>query len=155
MRLTTLLILILLFPAFVKAQDSLPTYGDISALKDLKKVYVSSENEDSRKRIIKEITKYKGIEVVNSPDDAQFFIEYAELSREALPSGDFGKDRQQRTQMRAYMVDADKRKTILWSDNITRDTEHFMGMKMYDSGRGEGELTKKFIKAIKKVRGEK
>jgi hypothetical protein len=134
--------------------QNFPTYGNISDIKDFKKVYVASENEDSRKRIIKALEKDKSLEVVNSPDEAQFYLEFGELSREAVSTERDINERQQRTQMRAYTLGADKRKVIVWSDNATRDTEHFMGMKMYDSGRGESELISKFLKALKKARGK-
>jgi hypothetical protein len=93
------------------------------------------------------------LEVVNSPDDAQFFIEFSELSREAVVTEDRTKERQQRSQMLAYVIGSDKRKVIVWSDNRSRETEHFIGMKMYDSGRNESELTNKLLKALKKARG--
>jgi hypothetical protein len=132
--------------------SELPTYGSISGIKDAKKVYVTSENEDSRKRVIKALGKDKTLEVVNSPDEAQFFIEYSELSREAVSTDRHINDRQQRNQMRVYTFSPVKQKTIIWSDTVSRDTEHFMGMKMYDGGRGEGELTGRFLKALKKAR---
>lgn len=134
----------------------LPTYGSIDSIKHSSRVYVASDNEDSRKRIIKALGKDASLVVVNSPEDAQFFIEYGELSREAVATGvtmTMTKERQQRNQMRVFMDGADKRKVIVWSDTDSRETEHFMGMKMYDSGRSESELVKKFLKALKKARG--
>jgi hypothetical protein len=101
------------------------------------------------------IGKETTLEIVNSPDEAQFFINYSELSREATVTGSRTKERQQRSQMVAYVISADKRKVIVWSDNRSRETEHFLGMKMYDSGRNESELTNKFLKALKKARGER
>lgn len=91
---------------------------------------------------------------MNSPDDAQFFIQYEELSREATVTGERTKERQQRSQMLVFTV-ASNRKIMVWSDTSSRDTEHFMGMKMYDSGRSESKLTEKFLKALKKARDEK
>jgi hypothetical protein len=126
----------------------LPTYGEISDLKGLSKVYVVSTNEDSRKRISKALSK--SLEVVNDPDSAQFFMEYTELSREAVSTTDQVNQRQQRSQMSAYVM-VDKKRVIVWSDDRSRETEHFMGMKMYDSGRNETELAKAFLKALKKV----
>ena len=144
---------------FVAAQNDLPTYGSIDQIKTFVKVYVASDNDDSRKRIIKALGKDKALIVVNSPDEAQFFIEYGELSREAVVTGIFTnktKERQQRNQMRVFVVRADSRKTVVWSETDSRETEHFMGMKMYDSGRSESALTGRFLKALKKARaGEK
>lgn len=138
-----------------KHSVDLPTYGSIDVIKHHRRVYVASENEDSRKRIIKTLGKDQTLEMVNSPDDAQFFIEYSELSREVAVTGSRTKERQQRSQMLAFVIGSDKRKIIVWSENGSRDTEHFLGMKMYDSGRNESELTNKFLKALKKARDGK
>lgn len=147
-----ILLAALLLTATATAQTSdLPTYGSLADIKDAKKVYVGSENEDSRKRVIKALRKDKTLEVVNSPEDAQFFVEFGELSREATVTGHI-KEREQRNQMRVYTLTSDKRRVIVWAETASRETEHFMGMKMYDSGRGEAELTSKFLKALKRVR---
>lgn len=150
------LIAVLLLACFLSftplAQSDLPTYGSITDIKDARKVYVASDNEDSRERVIKALAKDKTLEVVNAPEDAQFFVEYSELSREAVVTGEHVKEREQRNQMRVYTLGADKRKVVVWSDTLSRETEHFMGMKMYDSGRGESQLTGKFLKALKKAR---
>lgn len=144
------LILILALCFLAIAQEKLPAYGEIKQISGLHCVYVVSENEDSRKRISKALSKH--FEVVNSPEQAEFFIEYSELSREAVSTSDRMNQRQQRSQMRAYVIGADARKIIIWSDNRSHNTEHFLGMKMYDSGRNESELTGKFLKALKKSR---
>lgn len=133
-------------------QTDLPTYGSIDAIRFHQRVYIASENEDSRKRLIKAIEKDKNLRVVNSPEEAQFFVEYSELSREVSVTGSRNKERQQRSQMIVYVIGAEKRKTIVWSETRSRETEHFMGMKMYDSGRSESELAKKFLKALEKGR---
>lgn len=134
------------------SQSTLPTYGSIDSIRNLYRVYVASDNEDSRKRVIKLLTKDSDLIAVNSPDEAQFFVEYSELSREVAVTGDHNKERQQRSQMRVFTLDPDKRRVIVWSESGSRETEHFLGMKMYDSGRNESELTRKFLKALKKVR---
>jgi hypothetical protein len=134
-------------------QIDLPSYGSIDTIKSLSRVFVASDNEDSRKRVIKSLEKDKNLQVVNSPDEAQFFLEYSELSREVAVTGSRNKERQQRNQMIVYVLGSDKRKTIVWSETRSRETENCMGMKMYDSGRNESELTGKFLKALKKVRG--
>ena len=139
--------------ALASAQTTdLPSYGTIDQIKDYRRVYVASDNEDSRKRIIKALGKDKALEVVNSPDAAQFFIGYSELSREAVVTGSRTNERQQRNQMRAFVIGTARRKVIVWSETDSRETEHFLGMKMYDSGRSESELTNKFLKALKKSR---
>lgn len=144
-----LLVLLLTFVA----QADLPTYGDIGQIKTFSRVYVASDNEDSRKRVIKALSKDKTLEVVGSPDAAQFFVEFSELSREATTTGHV-KEREQRNQMRVYTLGSEGRKVVVWSDTLARATEHMMGIKMFDSGRGEDQLTSKFLKALKKARGK-
>lgn len=148
-----LLLLALLLPSPFIQTTTLPTYGSLDAIKNQRRVYVASENEDSRRRIIKALAKDKTLEVVGSPDEAQFFIEYGELSREATVTGivtNENKERQQRNQMRVFTIGPDNRRIIVWSETGSRETEHFMGMKMYDSGRSESALTSKFLKALKR-----
>lgn len=156
MRLTLLLIFTLCFGAVAPAQtQDLPEYGDIASIKSMSKVYVGAEDSDARNRIIKELSKYKTLEVVGSPSDAEFFIEYGMLDKESLAMSQVRKERKMRAQMRVYTLAPDSRRIIVWSDTHTRETEDMMGLKMYDSGRSENELTKKFINALKKARGEK
>jgi hypothetical protein len=62
--------LILGFPT----QD-LPTYGTIDQIKDYRRVYIACENDDSRKRIAKALGKDRELEVVGSPEQAEFFLE--------------------------------------------------------------------------------
>ena len=143
--------MIFLLTLLLFAQSDLPTYGKIEQLKGLRRVYVASASEDSRTRIIKALEKEKNLQVVNSPEKAQFFLSYEELSREAAVKGRLI-GREQRSQMRAYLQSADGRKTVVWSEDSSRETEHLMGMTTSDSGRGESELTKKFLKELKKAR---
>lgn len=145
--------LILACTLTISGQQNLPTYDTIERIKTYARVYVASDNQDSRKRIIKALGKDKALETVNSPDDAQFFIEYSELGRDVAVSGERTRERQERGQMIVFVIGSDKRKVIVWSANRSRDTEQFLGMKMYDSGRNESELTSRFLKALKKARG--
>lgn len=129
--------------------QNLPTYGDITDLRGLSKVYVASDSEDSRKRIVKILNKK--LQVVDSPSNAEFFVEFTELSREAVSTAVHKNDRQQRSQMRVYILDLNKQQILVWADTRSRETEHYLGMKMYDSGRNESKLAKKFLKALKKA----
>lgn len=129
----------------------LPTYGTIDDIKTVTRVYVASDNQDSRKRIIKSLGKDQKLEVVNSPTEAQFFLEYSDTGRDVSVTGERNKERQERSQMIAYIM-RDKEKVIVWSETRKRETSDFLGMKMYDSGRNESELTSKFLKALKKAR---
>src|SRR5687768_14978354 len=64
------LVVILSFSGWVFPSQTteLPSYSTIDRIKDHRKVYVASDNEDSRKRIIKSLGKDKSLEIVNSPD---------------------------------------------------------------------------------------
>ena len=156
MRITLLLIFTFCFGAAALAQtQDLPEYGDIVSIKSMSKVYVGAEDSDARNRIIKELSKYKALEVVGLRSDTEFFSEYGVLDKESLAMSQVRKERKTRVQMKVYTLAQDKRRVIVWADTHTRETEDMMGLKMYDSGRSENELTKKFIKALKKVRGGK
>jgi hypothetical protein len=156
LRFTLTLVTLALSSVALAQESKLPSYGSLDDIKTLHKVYVAAEDSESRERILKSLSKYNGLEVVSSPDDAEFFIEYGVLSRESLGNASLiEKDRKVKAQLRAYRNVPDKGRVIAWAKTNERETEHFMGMKMYDSGRGENELTKDFIKALKKARGEK
>ena len=148
--------LILALPLLLTFQQtSLPSYGSIDAIKSSTRVYVASENQDSRKRIVKALSKNRDLVVVGSPDEAQFFIEYSELGRDVAVTGERTKERQERGQLLAFILGPDKQKIIVWSESRSRETEDFLGMNMYDSGRNESELTNKFLKALKKAKDAK
>jgi len=78
MRLVLLLIL-LLIPVGVVAQVptpnlNAPEYGKLEEIKGKRKVYVMSLDTKARKIIVKELTKDKRFEVVESPEQAEFGI---------------------------------------------------------------------------------
>lgn len=60
------------------AQDKpLPEYGDISDLKGMSAVYVNADSTQARKYILAELKKYPTLKVVDSPDNAEFFLDCA------------------------------------------------------------------------------
>jgi hypothetical protein len=138
----SILIASLLIPAF--AQDNnLPEYGDIADLKNLQQVYLIADSTDARNFILKELKKYSVLNVVNSPDEAEFFLEYKVLRHEDSSAG--LKTPITTSKMTAYIL-KNKSKRIAWSK-----TEDDAGI----SRPNEVNLARNFIKSLKKARGEK
>jgi hypothetical protein len=50
--------------------------GDISEIKNIRRVFVKTEKTSQSENIVKALTKYQGVEVVNVQADAEFVIEY-------------------------------------------------------------------------------
>ncbi len=69
-------VFILMFASFAAAQSELPEIGTLADVRGLTKVYVATEEGRDRKWILKEFKKYKQLEIVNRPQDAQLFMEY-------------------------------------------------------------------------------
>lgn len=117
--------------------QELPEYGDISELKELQKVYLNADSTDARKMILKELTK-SPFTVVNSPDEAEFVLEY-KIIRTGEHPGPAGPRSYSVSEMTAYVKK--ERKRILWSK-----TEDDAGL----AKPNEINLTRNFIKALKK-----
>lgn len=134
------------------AQDNpLPEYGDEIELKDVKKVYITSEELASRKLIIWQLNREKkaGLEIVNAPDEADVILEYKVMSSTEAR----GRQRSHylRSELIAYRFTEQKRKRILWSDDETYEQSGSMAL----SRPNEVNLTAHFVKAVRKARGEK
>jgi hypothetical protein len=73
-----ILCLFLLTPAAINAQQSssVPEYGTLADIKEMRRVYVYSEDLKSRELIVKEISKDTLLQVVGKPEEAEFFIFY-------------------------------------------------------------------------------
>jgi hypothetical protein len=110
-----LLLAVLAFTAF--GQDkSLPEYGDISDLKGMTKVYVSTETTQVRKYILDELKKEKSLIVVSSADVADFILECAQQERTgSLTMGAASADRYT-FEMTAYLI-RNHRHRIAWSES--------------------------------------
>ncbi|HEY9402608.1 MAG TPA: hypothetical protein VIQ24_07930 [Pyrinomonadaceae bacterium] len=138
----SILIVSLLIPTF--AQDSnLTENGSITDLKFLQKVYLIADSTDARNRILKELQKYPALTVVSSPDKADFFLEYKVL-RQKYKWTDV-KFPITNSEMIAY-ISKNKYRRVSWSK-----TEYNTGI----SRPNEVNLTRNFIKILKKARGEK
>ena len=139
-----ILIASFLLPIFAQ-ENNLPEYGDITDLKNMQKVYLLADSTDARKLILNELKKYPNLQVVNSPDEAEFFIEYKVLKSERIQTGIMAGASDSTSEMTVYIL-KDKRRRVAWSK--TQD----------DSGisrPNEINLTRNFIKALKKVNSEK
>lgn len=134
--------LMLIVPVIVVAQGDLPEYGDMSDIKSLSKAYLIADSTDARKMILKELGKYKNLTIVNSPDEAEFFIEYKVLKSERVQAGVFMGANEATSEMTVYTL-RDKRRRIAWAK-----TEDNAGL----SKPNEINLTRNFIKALKKAR---
>jgi len=128
----------------VFAQDNnLPEYGDIADIKDLQKVYLSADSTDARNLILKEMKKYPALIVVSSPNEAEFFLEYKVLRQQEDSSA--LKIPITTSEMIVY-ISKGKNRRIVWSK-----TDNDAGI----SKPNEVDLTRSFLKALKKIRGEK
>lgn len=128
-------------------QDSkLPVYGSLDTLRDARKVYVTADEPTSRDHILKELKKYDGLTVVNSPDDAEFILECTvKASTESR-----GRQRSHylRTLLTAYTLKADGQKVIHWTENETYEERSGLSF----SRPNEVNLARHFISALKKLR---
>ncbi len=132
MRFRSLLLAACLALTAFAQEGPLPEYGDVSELSGKGKVYVTAELAESRKNILRELAKYKALEVVDSPDDAEFLLLFT--SRTDAPV----------SKLSAVVIQPGGRRRVLWEED-----EHQSAISKPNSVN----LTRKFIKALKKVRG--
>lgn len=139
----TLLLILALTVAF---QDKLPIYGSLDGLRDFRKVYVTSDEPTSRDLILRELKKYDGLTVVDSPDNAEFVLEC--VVKSSTESRGLQPAHYLRTLLTAYTLDASGRKTIHWTENETYEERNGMSF----SRPNEVNLTRHFVSALKKMR---
>jgi len=95
--------------------------------------------------IMSELKKYPSLNVVNSPDEAEFYIEYKVLRHEDASTGVFVHPPITTSEMTAFILH-DKRRRVAWSK-----TQDDAGI----SRPNEINLTRNFLKALKKATSEK
>lgn len=134
---------ILLTCLLLLAQTELPEYGDINELKDKQRVYVASEEQASRKYIVNLLKK--NFTIVNSPEEAEFFLVYE--VKASTESRGRQRSHYKRSEMTAYTLKGERRR-ILWSDDETFEQSGWMAT----SAPNEYNLTKNFLKALKKAK---
>jgi len=106
----------------------------------MSKVYVNADSTNARKFILEELKKYKALEVVPSPDDAQFFIECKQTGHIVVP--EILGTEQPTFEMTVYTL-KDVRRKIAWSK--TKNSMRYPPTL----------LTRDFLKDLKESRGEK
>jgi hypothetical protein len=163
-----LLLLCLAAGARGQVNDKLPEYGTLPEIKDARKVYVYSEDLSSRDLILKELEKDKLLEVVGKPEEAEFFIFYGRSfvdtgysSFGGVFGGIFGSVTTKNTSEVAeyYIIKrGDKLETggnrprILWG---RQNLKVFHGNALFKSNLPAKNVTRDFVKELKKAREEK
>lgn len=155
---TLILMLLLTVAAPVLAQqsrsDDYPDYGTIADIKGKKKIFVHADDSDSRETIVKMLGSYSGLEVVNSPRDAEMVLEYLILTRDvAANRGPYarGASMALKSQMQAVLRKPDGTKVIAWTETETLDVTNAFTF----SAPNEVNLTHHFVRDLQKARGEK
>lgn len=108
------LLFALLLTAFVYGQEPSVT-GKISDIQGKKKVYLTAENAESKKKIQKILEKDKSFEIVGDAAQADFVLEYQLLVKNVQQSPLNPGDNENIASLSAYFVNADKKKVVAWS----------------------------------------
>ena len=163
-----LLILLSTLPAFSQINNSAPEYGSISEIKDSSRVYVYSDDLESRELILKELSKDSKIKVVGKLEEAEFFIFYGRSffdtgysSFGGIFGGVFGSVTTKNTsEVGEYYVlmRGDKlesggyRPRILWGK---QNLKVIRGNAFIKTKLPAKSVTRDFLKELQKARGEK
>lgn len=126
----------LLFVSAAFTQDKLPEYGTIADIKGMSRVYLHTDSAQVRKYVLDELKKHKALEVVPSPDDAQFILECKQTGQIEI-GGSLIKE-MATFEMTAYTI-KNSRRRIAWS--ATKNSLRYPPTM----------LTRDFIKALKKA----
>lgn len=145
LRLIPMLALALFVTSGGSSQDlrDAPVRGGMQDIFNMRRVYILTDDEDSYTMISRTLRGYKALEIVNSPKDAQFILEYKILTRDDAP-GYRGADMAKRSQLRAVVYKDDTR-LIAWSETETFDMDNGMSFNRPN----EVNLARNFIKAHK------
>ena len=162
------LTLIAMSAAFAQINKSAPEYGTLSDLKDMRRVYVYSDDLESRGIILEELAKGSQLQVVGKLQDAEFFIFYGRSffdtgysSFGGIFGGVFGNVTTKNTaEVGEYYVlmRGDKlegggyRPRILWGKQNLRVVR---GNAFIRTKLPATDVTKKFVKELQKTRTEK
>jgi hypothetical protein len=131
-----------------------PEYGTIQDIKGLSKVFVRADDDDARSTIIGMLHGYEGLQVVESPRDAEIILDYGNLTRDVAANygrGAMGASMALKSQMRASITKADGTKLIAWTETETFDVTNGLTF----NAPNEVNLTHHFVREIQKARGEK
>ncbi len=139
--------------------------GSLLEIKDKRKVYLSvytkknngglgSSNFSAKEMIIDKLGKYAGIEIVETPDLADFIIHYnGEEYSYTISSTTIRGDMIVIT--REKSSDGSDKARILWKDKESQTYDGGYGLISLMKRHPGDSMTRHFIEALKKVRGEK
>lgn len=163
-----LLILLATTTGGAQISNSAPEYGTLSDIRDMRRVYVYSDDLESRDLILRELSKETRLQVVGKLEEAEFFIFYGRSffdtgysSFGGIFGGVFGNVTTKNTaEVGEYYVlmRGDKleggsyRPRILWGKQNLRVIR---GNAFVKSRLPAKDVTRKFVKELLKVRGEK
>ena len=137
-----------------RPSDSLPEYGDISEIRKFRRVFVIADDIDSQNSMINALRQYDGLDVVASPERADFFVAFTQGSTATsiVPRGLFAGtiDHRTKAQFVVYYKSESGRSRIVWQE--TEDIQTSSGMTF--SRPNEVNVIRHFIKAMKRIRGE-
>lgn len=134
-------------------QADLPIFGDVSQIKGMTKVYIAGATSDERKIVLdlfKREQKKVPFVVVGDPAEAEFFMNFGELTRMA-DSTPLSRDYQERDELEVYFYNADKKKVIVFTDTETLDVKNGISF----SAPNSWNLTRNFFKAYQKMLKQK
>jgi hypothetical protein len=161
------LLLLLAIATAVSAQinNSAPEYGTLTDIKNHHRVYVYSEDLDSRNLILQELHKDQQLEVVGKLEDAEFFIFYGRsffdtgyTSFGGIFGGVFGTVTTKNTaEIAEYYVvmrgdkleNGSYRPRILWGK---QNLKVIRGNAFVKTKLPAQEVTRKFVKELQKAR---
>ncbi len=110
----------------------------------MKKVYLITESTEDRNLILKALKKKKStLEVVNNPNDAEFFLEFKTLARQDKKTL-VGSEYTEKAEMTAYFFNPDKKKVIAWSETKLYYESSGLSVESPNSY----VLTRKFVNAL-------
>jgi len=134
--------------------DSLPEYGDISEIRKMRRVFVIADDIDSQNLLVNSLRSYDGLQIVSSPDSAEIFVGFGQGSNatgvvvRGLFAGTI--DHRTKAQFIVFYRSDTGRPRIVWQE--TEDIQSSSGLVL--SRPNEVNVSRHFIKALKRVRGE-
>ncbi|HEX8174078.1 MAG TPA: hypothetical protein VF543_03045 [Pyrinomonadaceae bacterium] len=163
-----LLILVAATAGVAQINNSAPEYGTLFDIKDMSRVYVYSDDLESRELILQELSKEPKLQVVGKLEEAEFFIFYGRSffdtgysSFGGIFGGVFGNVTTKNTAevgeyyvlMRGDKIEGNSyRPRILWGKQNLRVIR---GNALIKTKLPAKDVTRKFMKELQKVRGDK
>lgn len=138
--------------------------GSLSEIKDKRKVYVSafyskvlldSKDDSSEKIIVDRLAKYGGVEIVENPETADFIIHYSGEESELFPISPLTIRGDMIVVTREQSSGVSDKARILWKDKETQRYDGGTGVVSLMKRHPAESMTRHFIAALKKARGEK